>query len=312
MVRYFLTIIRQRVVNLHYQWAKLYINLLPIEGGSKRLFPNQATWPSSRFYPEFHPPGPSSAPSVPAPAPAPAPPSVTTLFTLRPLDNTATSISEMKVMSDNSRIVKTNRRPGAGDNTLLAPLPKLTPISEAVRSKDSPHSSLTSSYDQPARKTDAHEPDMQVNCKLLFPKGLGDKAILTFDNGQSVQLDRSLFQHVENPVKMFHVNNQPRIKTTIVNRDKTFKTGLKKKKRVVVRKAKPAAEGPLTQAQLMSAVISKRLNFSPPASSSKYPSILPKPSPPTTNLYTTNQEPQISPAYQMKGEPEQKIFYRNM
>ena len=68
----------------------------------------------------------------------------------------------------------------------------------------------------------------------------------------------------------------------------------------------------LTQAQLMSAVISKRLNFSPPASSSKYPSILPKPSPPTTNLYTTNQEPQISPAYQMKGEPEQKIFYRNI
>ena len=83
---------------------------------------------------------------------------------------------------------------------------------------------------------------------LLFPKSLADKAILTFDNGQTVQLDRSLFQHVENPVKMFHVNNQPRIKTTIVNRDKTFKTGLKKKKRVVVRKAKPAAEGPLTQA----------------------------------------------------------------
>merc|ERR1712079_219223 len=92
--------------------------------------------------------------------------------------------------------------------------------------------------------------------------------------------------------------------TTIVNRDKTFKHGgMKKKKRVVVRKAKPAAEGPLTQAQLMSAVISKRLNFSPPASSSKYPSILPKPSPSTTNLYTTNQEPQISPAYQMKVLP---------
>ena len=63
-------------------------------GGGKHHFPNQATWPQSRFYKEFN----TAHLKLPASPASPASPSVTTLFTLRPLDSTATSISEMKVM----------------------------------------------------------------------------------------------------------------------------------------------------------------------------------------------------------------------
>ena len=70
------------------QWKPLIGEVIT---AGKRHFPNQATWPTSRFYSEFN-----------------TTDGVTTLFTLRPLDTTMTSMSEMKVMSDNSSIVIPN------------------------------------------------------------------------------------------------------------------------------------------------------------------------------------------------------------
>merc|ERR1711971_717646 len=113
-----------------------------ITGGGKHHFSNQATWPQSRFYKEFNT---AHFKTVTAPSPVtPVTPAsdagVTTLFTLRPLDNTATSISEMKVMSDNSSIVKTNT--SSSSNVILPPkthfLPKLTPINVLRNNRQAP------------------------------------------------------------------------------------------------------------------------------------------------------------------------------
>ena len=69
--------------------------------GGKRFFPNQETWPKSRFYSEFQ----RSTSSLETPSSFPridtedvsTGGSVTTLFTIMPLDSSATNFAEMKV-----------------------------------------------------------------------------------------------------------------------------------------------------------------------------------------------------------------------
>ena len=67
--------------------------------GGKRFFPNQETWPRSRFYNDFNK-SPTLLTTMPRTNPAPVVTlgaSVTTLFTITPLDSSATNFSEMKV-----------------------------------------------------------------------------------------------------------------------------------------------------------------------------------------------------------------------
>merc|ERR1719411_115958 len=152
----------------------------------KRHFPNQATWPSSRFYSEFN--GNSGDSTL----------GVTTLFTLRPLDTTMTSMSEMKVMSDNSSIVI----PNDSRRNIIYSGPK-TPIKriKLTKTKDfsenQPDKSNNGSVvpGTPRTETGGNLTELELDCKLILPSSSSSsseqKAILKFPSGVSLQLDRS-------------------------------------------------------------------------------------------------------------------------
>ena len=231
-----------------------------VSGGGKRFFPNPATWPVSRFYKEFENFSPmrnqmtshagSSLDSPPVPRQT-SPPGVTTLFTLKPLDNTATSFSEMEVMSDNTRILKTK----SPDNDIITSQ-KVTEnsISTHLQKDSNPEVEV---IDDEKGDEKFNSGMLEINCKLLLPQEETEKVLLELETGQRFHLDRRLFSNIDLS-QLSPASPVPKIKTTIIHKDKS----LRRKKRAFVRH-NPVSEGPITQTQLMDAVIPKESHQMP-------------------------------------------------
>merc|ERR1711923_644885 len=169
----------------------------------KRHFPNQATWPNSKLYSEFNTKAVDSTLGV------------TTLFTLRPLDTTMTSMSELKVMSDNSSIVI----PSDSRKNIIYSGPK-TPIKriKLTKSKDSEGNSENKAEETQTSQTSpsaAHS--LEVDCKLTLPVSPDQKAVLTFPNGDCLKLDRSLFSLVEKKIKNVQSDGSQQVSNIIKN-----------------------------------------------------------------------------------------------
>ena len=276
----------------------------------KRHFPNQATWPVSRFYSEFNTaaitqqgPGKSEDGSNNA--------GVTTLFTLRPLDTSLTSMSELKVMSDNSSILI----PSDSRKNIIYSGPK-TPIKriKLTESKGSEGNSENKAEETQTSQTGpsaAHS--LEVDCKLTLPVSPDQKAVLTFPNGDCLKLDRSLFSLVEKKIKKVDGSQQVRniMKNNAVNEEKT-----KLHREASILKALMSQENPVTHEQLREAVVPKSPQFTKSSMESgkagkagnnvrKLPIILPKPTPAPrhlpdkrpvkeTPLYTSSQTPETA------------------
>ena len=248
----------------------------------KKPVPSQASWPTSRFYRELDPPSVSSIKETVAQtlgvAPLSVPQQPTTLFTLRPLDTSSTPMEEMKVMSDNSRIIRTNHF-----STTLPPLPKPTMTSPTGNHAPLTLKSCTQALAEIKIETlndvkdekaevvldGGKEPvkeegtDLEVNCKLILPRNIDAPAILTLPGGVKINLSRSLFKDLESNMALKNIINDRNLKTTIVPRDRsqTFKAG--RCKVLTRKKHQPRAvmENPLTVAQLMETMVPKKLNF---------------------------------------------------
>ena len=157
-------------------------------------------------------------------------------------------------MSDNSSIVKTNTSTTA--NVILPPkkhvLPKLTPMNvlrnvrPAIRAnpvttfsstKSIPSFPVPLSQLNPKPKEDCGMDDENegtgVNCKIVFPKHQSNPAILKFDNGLIMELDRALFSAVENKVKIFQINNRSNRSFSL--KDNHFVRKIKKRKHFIRR-----------------------------------------------------------------------------
>merc|ERR1712110_120642 len=206
-------------------------------------------------------------------------PQPTTLFTLRPLDTSSTPMEEMKVMSDNSRIIRTNQF-----STTLPPLPKPTMASPTANHAPLTMKSCTQALAEIKIETlndkvkvekaevvldGGKEPvkeegaDLEVNCKLILPRNVEAPAVLTLPGGVKINLSRSLFKDLESNMALKNIINDRNLKTTIVPRDRSqaFKAG--RCKVLTRKKHQPRAvmENPLTVAQLMETMIPKKLNF---------------------------------------------------
>jgi len=264
-----------------------------ISRAGKRPVPNQATWPFSRFYGDFNPKSTIAEP--------------TTLFTLRPLDTGTSQFSELKVLSDNSRIVKTNDSPasiGSSGSEIVNHHAVEDVLGSEILIKTELHDEddhkLNVSVKKEVVKKTENSNGMEISCKLTLPTSKNEKAILKLDGGFCLELDRSLFERFETTSKkdMPVLDYKPRIRTTIVHKDKSrpFKSARKKiiSKKKFVKKIKPPVDGPITAAQLIDAVIPRKLNFLKPSTSSeptdrsvkKFNFILPKPGPET--LFSQN------------------------
>eukprot|EP00092_Neocalanus_flemingeri_P014244 GFUD01015364.1.p1 GENE.GFUD01015364.1~~GFUD01015364.1.p1 ORF type:complete len:1050 (-),score=269.28 GFUD01015364.1:283-3432(-) len=274
-----------------YKFGVNCVDWKPHEGeisrAGKRPVPNQATWPQSRFYAEFN-----QNPIIIEP---------TTLFTLRPLDKSATQLSEMKFLSDNSRIVKTNNPLGniAENNKSYTNTeePNFAAISIKTEADDDEKDIMNQIHvldQKKMTKKIENKEGMEIDCKLTLPNSKNENAILKFDGGFCLELDRSLFKSFETTVRgdMPVLDYKPRIRTTIVHKDKS--KGRKKilSRKKFVKRMKPPVDGPLTASQLMDVVVPKKLNFLKPPASTVLPSsqladkgpkkfnfILPKPGP---------------------------------
>ena len=161
-------------------------------------------------------------------------------------------------MSDNSSIVKTNT--STTSNVILPPkkhvLPKFTPMNvlrnvrPAIRAnpvttfsstnfvtKSVPSFPVPLSQLNPKPKEDCGMDDENegtgVNCKIVFPKHQSNPAILKFDNGLIMELDRGLFSAVENKVKIFQLNNRPNRSFSL--KDNHFVRKIKKRKHFIRR-----------------------------------------------------------------------------
>jgi len=246
----------------------------------KRHFPNQATWPTSRFYSEFNTKSVDSTLGV------------TTLFTLRPLDTTMTSMSEMKVMSDNSSIVI----PNDSRRNVIYSGPK-TPIKriKLTKTRDLSENQLDKSNNGSAVPvTPLAESGgnlMELDCKLILSSYSEQKAVLKFPSGASLTLDRSLFSSIEK-----EITNPPeaarQMKPILLQKMDEEET--KSQREAEILKALINQENPVTAEQLREAVIEKPLKFTKGSleaeSPRKLPTLLPKPGPVReTPLYTSGQ-----------------------
>jgi len=261
----------------------------PYEGeisrAGKRPVPNQATWPHSRFYQEsnIHQP--------------------TTLFTLTPLDKGATELSELKVLSDNSSIVKTKDsmanvgvpNPPEPEKEKPKIKPPLTATESVIKSEladDDDVKFKINPIKASSPLTSSDSKGMEIACKLTLPTIKTENAILKFDGGFCLELDRSFFKSFETTVKKdpSAVDSKPKIRTSIIHKDKSNPFKFKRKKIVKKKFAKkikpPVPDGPLTASQLMDVVIPKKLNFlkapishSQEKGAKKLNFILPKPVP---------------------------------
>ena len=269
-----------------------------------RHFPNQATWSMSRFYSEFNPP----QSTKPGPGTLDPNGGVTTLFTLRPLDTTMTSMSEMKVMSDNSSIVI----PNDGRKNIIYSCPK-SPV-KRVKVSHLKDPECKSDKNGEERNVDRVKPQphtpqkneiphsLELDCKLTLPTSPQQSAFLKFPNGVLLQLDRSLFADVEKKIRDVNSASAQQMKATlmpksdIVNNDDE-KTKYHRESKIL--QALINQENPVTSEQLREAVIPKPLKFLK-ESAKKLPIILPKPAPKPpeeklsgkeTPLYTSSQNP---------------------
>ena len=166
-------------------------------------------------------------------------------------------------MSDNSSIVKTNT---SSPNVILPPkthfLPNLTPINVLRNTKQASQTNpvttfiptkpaqsfttlLAKSDPLPSRdlRIDNYGESVGVNCNIVFPKHQSDPAILKFDNGLIMELDRTLFSAVEKKVKMFHFKNQPNGSYPL--KDNHFVRKIKKRKHFI-RRSRVLPERPQT------------------------------------------------------------------
>ena len=192
----------------------------------------------------------------------------------------ATELSELKVLSDNSRIIKTNdvivstppdcekQKHPIGQQMTAAE----TAIKNELEEEDKVKFDLNQIQLPGPLANRSERSGLEIACNLTLPNAKHEKAILKFDGGFCLELDRSLFKRFETRVKkdMPSVENKPKIRTTIVHKDKSDPFKFKRKKIVKKKFAKkikpPAPDGPLTASQLMDVVIPKKLNFlkSPP------------------------------------------------
>jgi len=188
-------------------------------------------------------------------------------------------MEEMKVMSDNSRIIRTNQF-----STTLPPLPKPTLASPTANHAPLTMKSCTQalaeikieSLNDEVKEEKAEvvldggkEPvkeegaDLEVNCKLILPRNIDAPAILNLPGGVKINLSRTLFKDLESNMALKNIINDRNLKTTIVPRDRSqaFKAG--RCKVLTRKKHQPRAvmENPLTVAQLMETMIPKKLNF---------------------------------------------------
>ena len=173
-------------------------------------------------------------------------------------------VAIFQVMSDNSSIVKTNT--SSSSNVILPPkthfLPKLTPINVLRNNKPASQTNPVTTFSptKPAQsfatllaKSDPLPPrdlridnygdneSVGVNCNIVFPKHQSDPAILKFDNGLIMELDRTLFSAVEKKVKMFHLKNRPNFSYPL--KDNHFVRKIKKRKHFI-RRSKVLPERP--------------------------------------------------------------------
>ena len=252
----------------------------------KKPVPSQASWPTSRFYRELDRPNLSTIKETVAqtlgvnqPKTQLSGPPPTTLFTLRPLDNTSTPMEEMKVMSDNSRIIRTNqysttlppiaKPPTTSPTNNQAPLTlksctqamaeiKIETLNDEVKEEKD---DVVLDEDKEVVKEEAA--DLEVNCKLILPRNVEAPAVLTLPGGVKINLSRGLFKDLESNMALKNIVNDKNLKTTIIPRDRSqaFKTS--RCKVLTRKKHQPRAfmENPLTVAQLMETMVPKKLNF---------------------------------------------------
>lgn len=156
-------------------------------------------------------------------------------------------------MSDNSSIVKTNT---SSSNVILPPkthpLPKLTPINLLRNTKPASRTNPVTTFTptKPAQsfttllaksdplpsqdlRIDSFGESVGVNCNIVFPKHQSDPAILKFDNGLIMELDRTLFSAVEKKVKMFQFKSRPNSSYPL--KDNHFVRKIKKRKHFIRR-----------------------------------------------------------------------------
>merc|ERR1719336_1173425 len=169
----------------------------------KKPVPSQASWPTSRFYRELDRPNLSTIketvaqtlgvnqPKTPLSVPPP-----TTLFTLRPLDNTSTPMEEMKVMSDNSRIIRTNQYsttlPPIAKPSTTSPTNNQAPLTLKSCTQAMAEIKIETLNDEVKEEKDdvvldedkeVVKEDLEVNCKLILPRNVEAPAVLTLPGG---------------------------------------------------------------------------------------------------------------------------------
>merc|ERR1712223_1247297 len=252
----------------------------------KKPVPSQASWPTSRFYRELDRPNLSTIKETVAqtlgvnqPKTQLSVPPPTTLFTLRPLDNTSTPMEEMKVMSDNSRIIRTNQYsttlPPIAKPSTTSPTNNQAPLTLKSCTQAMAEIKIETLNDEVKEEKDEvvldedkevvkEEPaDLEVNCKLILPRNVEAPAVLALPGGVKINLSRGLFKDLESNLALKNIVNDKNLKTTIIPRDggQAFKTS--RCKVLTRKKHQPRAfmENPLTVAQLMETMVPKKLNF---------------------------------------------------
>jgi predicted transcriptional regulator len=144
----------------------------------KRPVPNQERWPQSRFYQDFIEDCQSGTEAAADAIPQ-------TLYTLTPLDHSVTGLAELKVLTDNSRIVKTFPKESKKmkDGSDLKNLEHV-----AVKNDD------WKSDSKAATATANEKKYMEVPCTLLLPLETGDKPLLKFGNSCKIELDQRVVE----------------------------------------------------------------------------------------------------------------------
>merc|ERR1711962_1212483 len=164
----------------------------------RKPVPNPATWHTSRFYGDLEHSS-SSLPSTTtttetsSSSPVSAP---TTLFTLTPLDSSSTQLSEMKVMSDHSRIITTNNFSAtlpSGSVSLSPPPPSLSVKSctdamaeikiESIADEVTDEKIETKNIEHMEDLLQPKVEDIEVDCSLILPHQSDLKAVLRLPGG---------------------------------------------------------------------------------------------------------------------------------
>jgi hypothetical protein len=217
----------------------------------QRPVPYQAAWPQSMYYEE---PMSSSGQSSP-------------IFTLTSLDTETPQLSNLKILSDDSRIIQTNNSSLNKDpekesqpaDLQLITTEKVIKLECNEHEEAKPNINQIKISDQKLNKSNR----LEISCSLTLSSSEDKKAILKLDDGFCIELDQSLFKSYKTVKRdMSELENKPKIRTNIVHKDKSDHFKRKKKlEKKHIRKIKPPIDGPLTASQLMEVVMQKKLNF---------------------------------------------------